>query len=132
MTFDGKIAWFFGGVQGEQDDSSIKCETMQAVMDRMVVFKEGHKDGEGAKVERLLCNTKVYVKDEQFGPDGKREKASILEAPSSTWTTFMAPTRATGPGRFFHLAPGDDDDGGQPATAKKAPRRRRIKTRRCS
>ena len=51
MTFDGTIAWFKGGVLGYQDDSSIKCESMQAIMDRRVVFKEGQKINEGAKVE---------------------------------------------------------------------------------
>jgi hypothetical protein len=121
MTFDGKIAWFFGGVQGEQDDSSILCESMQAVMDRMVVFKEGHKDGEGAKVERLLCSTKVYVKDEQLDKNGKREKASILECRELQVDNLYGPTRAIGPGRFFHLAPGDDDDNQPTGTAKKGP-----------
>jgi lipopolysaccharide export system protein LptA len=123
MTFDGKIAWFFGGVQGFQDDASIKCESMQAVMDRMVVFKEGHKDGDGAKVERLVASARVYVKDEQFDKDQKLEKASRLECRELDVDNRFGPTRAVGPGKFWHLAPGDSDAGpaGQPAVPKKGP-----------
>ena len=43
MKFDGKNAVFSGGVQGEQDNSTLKCVSMTAVMDRTVVFKDSQK-----------------------------------------------------------------------------------------
>ena len=44
------------GVQGEQDNSTLKCDSMTAVMDHTVVFKDSQKSSETAKVERLLCH----------------------------------------------------------------------------
>ena len=65
---------------GEQDDSKLQCESMQAVMDKRVVFKATQKKGDGAKVERLFCNAKVYAMDEQRDKNGKREAANTLTA----------------------------------------------------
>jgi hypothetical protein len=124
MTFDGTIATFEGGVLGYQEDSSIKCDSMQAIMDRRVVFKESQKANEGAKIERLLCDRRVYVVDDQIGLDGKRKQASILECHQLFVDNLYGPTKASGPGRLRHLALSDSDNGapepGKPAVAKGA------------
>jgi hypothetical protein len=123
MTFDGKYAHFRGGVLGYQDDSSLKCESMDAIMDRTVVFKEGQKANQGAKVAKLFCDRQVYVVDEQLGPDGKRQEGSILECKQLDVDNELGPTRASGPGRLRHLAMGDTGLGpqaGKPADPKAA------------
>ena len=109
MTFDGTNANFHGGVIGEQDESKIQCESMQAIMDKPVIFKESQKNGEGAKVDRLICNTRVFAADEQRDARGKRVQASILEATTLKVDNTHGPTNASGPGRFLHLGLSDSD-----------------------
>jgi hypothetical protein len=111
MKFDGKYANFFGGVQGEQDDSVIKCDSMQATMDRTVVFKEKQKPNEGAKVEHLLCNARVWAKDEQFDTTKQRIQADILICTQLAVDNRAGPTHASGPGRVFHLGLSDSETG---------------------
>jgi hypothetical protein len=114
MTFDGKVAFFVGGVQGFQDESRLKCESMQATMDRLIVFKQGQTSNEGAKVERLLCNAKVYGEDEQRDRDGRRTQASRLWCTQLDVHNNEATTSwASGPGRVDHLGYSDADTGPQ-------------------
>jgi hypothetical protein len=116
MTFDGKIAFFVGQVQGLQDESRLKCESMQATMDRLIVFKEGQKANEGAKVERLLCNAQVYGEDEQRDKDNQRVQASRLWCTQLDVNNGEATTSwASGPGRVDHLGYSDAEGGVQPA-----------------
>jgi hypothetical protein len=127
MTFDGKNAHFTGGVQGYQDHSLVKSETMQAVMDRMVVFREGQKLNQGAKVERLLCNKNVYILDEVLDKDQKRMQASILECRDLSVNNIDGPTHAYGPGRLRHLALGDKDAESTGGAPKPAPKDKEMK-----
>jgi len=71
MQFDGKTAFFSGGVTAEQNNSSVQCQEMQIDLDRAVSFKEGEKNGPPAKVERLVCDHRqskepVMVEDTKF------------------------------------------------------------------
>src|SRR5262249_24386039 len=61
MVFNGKDADFQGGVVAEQDNGQMKCQTLQVTLDKTVSFKEGQKGGQGAKVEKLVSNRKVYI-----------------------------------------------------------------------
>src|SRR5262249_6095552 len=61
MLFDGRDATFQGGVIAYQDDSSLRCETLDVSLDKSVSFKEGQKGGQSAKVEKLVCFNKVDV-----------------------------------------------------------------------
>jgi hypothetical protein len=132
MTFDGTNANFHGGVIGEQDESRIQCESMQAIMDKPVIFKESQKPGQGAKVDRLMCNTKVFASDEQRDPSGKRIQANILEATVLNVDNARGPTKASGPGRFRHLGLSDSDPaapaGGVKAQPPKTVKREREMT----
>jgi hypothetical protein len=121
MNFDGTNAFFLGGVIGEQDDSKLQCESMQAIMDRRVVFKESQKKGEGAKVERLFCNAKVYALDEQRDKNGKRETANTLAATQLKVDNADGRTHASGPGRVQHLGYSDADAAPAPVVAATGP-----------
>lgn len=72
MLFNGKFAEFFGGVKAYQDTGNLKCHALQVTLDRFVSFKEGQKDKQNAKVEKLVCDRQVFVEDETRTPDGKR------------------------------------------------------------
>src|SRR5206468_611055 len=98
----------------------LKCESMQAQMDRFVVFKDGQQANKGAQVETVLCEKRVYVLDEQRDEAHRLVQASILECTDLKVDNLQGPTRASGPGRLRHLAPGDSDVGA-PGTADAAP-----------
>src|SRR5262249_18060333 len=55
MLFNGKEAFFNGGVIAYQDNASLKCQDLQVTLDKAVSFKEGQKAGQGAKVDRMIC-----------------------------------------------------------------------------
>jgi lipopolysaccharide export system protein LptA len=71
MHFDGKQAFFSGGVTAEQNNSRLRCQEMQVTLDRPVSFKEGEKNSASAKVEHLVCDhgqskQVVMVEDTKF------------------------------------------------------------------
>ena len=63
MLFNGKFAEFNGGVEAYQDNASLKCQGLQVTLDRYVSFKEGQKENQNAKVEKLVCDHKVWIED---------------------------------------------------------------------
>jgi hypothetical protein len=75
MQFDGKRALFSGGIAAEQNNSRLRCQELQADLDRPVSFKEGQRNGPPAKVEHLVCShgqnkDLVMVEDTKF--DGSK------------------------------------------------------------
>src|SRR5205807_615495 len=70
MIFDGRHADFHGGVVAYQDDSSLRCQDLEVMLDRPVSFKDGQKGGQEAKVEKMLCWLKVDVKEEKKDEKG--------------------------------------------------------------
>jgi lipopolysaccharide export system protein LptA len=63
MFFNGRYALFHGGVQAEQENGHLACQTMQVYLDRFVSLKQGEKNGPPAKVKRLVCDKSVRVED---------------------------------------------------------------------
>lgn len=64
MFFNGKDAQFYGGIQAEQENARLACQTMQVFLDRFVSLKEGEKKGTPpAKVEKLVCDKNVRIED---------------------------------------------------------------------
>lgn len=64
MFFNGKDAQFYGGIQAEQENARLACQTMQVFLDRLVSLKEGEKKGAPpAKVEKLVCDKNVRIED---------------------------------------------------------------------
>jgi hypothetical protein len=109
MLFNGKDADFHGGVVAYQEDASLRCLTMQVTLDKVVSFKEGQKGGQGAKVERLVCDRKVYVADTTRDDKGDLLRYQRLVSVELTTDNQQGRTTATGPGKVFLLQPGTPD-----------------------
>jgi hypothetical protein len=124
MVFDGKMAEFFGNVQGQQEAARLRCDSMLAIMDRVISFKEGQKENKGAKVDYVQCNHRVYIVDEKRDNRGKILQASIFEGKQMEVDNGQNSSLLIGggAGRVRHLAPGSSDLGapGQPVDPKKA------------
>jgi lipopolysaccharide export system protein LptA len=121
MLFNGKFAEFHGGVLAYQDNARLKCQTMQVTLDRFVSFKTGQKDKENAKVEKLVCDQRVWVEDETIAPDGKRLTYKRLIGSALDMDNPEGRFIAPGPGLTIHIAKGSDDltGAGAPAAAPK-------------
>jgi lipopolysaccharide export system protein LptA len=64
MHFAGKTGHFEGKVQANQGTGGMLCDSMQVTLDRPVSFREGgDKGGQGAKVDRIVCHTDVFIED---------------------------------------------------------------------
>lgn len=110
MTFDGKYAQFDGGVQAYQESARMKCETLGVTLDRVVSFSEGQKGSEPAKVEKLLCDKKVLVIDDNRDPANKIVQYSRIECTELNMDNQDGRANAVGPGRFSYLAPGSTEN----------------------
>lgn len=71
MFFNGSDAQFYGGIQAEQDNARLACQTMQAFLDRPVSLKEGDRGKQPARVEKLVCDKNVRIEDTQRENSGK-------------------------------------------------------------
>jgi hypothetical protein len=120
MFFDGKEATFGGGVQAFQDNGRLKCQVLQAVLDRTVSFREGQKGSQAAKVETLVCDKKVHVED-TVRENGKVVKYSRLVCPVVSVDNVAGKTSAGGPGIATVVQKGAVDSGmAGPASAPAA------------
>ncbi len=61
MEFNGRNANFYGGVMAVQEGSNLRCQELQVTTDREVSFKEGQKDTQAAKVEKIVCLRDVFI-----------------------------------------------------------------------
>src|SRR5262245_7390422 len=121
MLFNGKFAEFHGGVLAYQDNARLKCQTMQVTLDRFVSFKTGQKDKENAKVEKLVCDQRVWVEDETISPEGKKLTYKRLTGSALDMDNPEGRFIAPGPGQTIYIAKGSDEllGAGGPAAAPK-------------
>ena len=120
MVFNKRDADFNGGVIAYQDGSELRCNTLQVALDRDVSFKEGQKDGQGAKVERVVAHGKVTVLD--IIKEEKTDKVISqrrLECHQLDVNNPENIVNATGPGKLFTLQYGTPQSAG-PANPPKA------------
>jgi hypothetical protein len=114
MLFDGQDAQFWGRITAEQDTGHMACQYLRAVMDRKVSLREGDKGKQRAKVQKLLCDKKVWLEDVKR--DGrrlvsyKRMECHELNVDNDTETDDTR-VNAKGPGkvRIFQLGSKDDN-----------------------
>jgi lipopolysaccharide export system protein LptA len=69
MLFQGSFAQFTGGIQAEQENAHLACQSLQVTLDRPISLKEGEKNGPPAKVDRLVCDKGVQVDDSEYEGD---------------------------------------------------------------
>ncbi|MBI2807993.1 MAG: hypothetical protein HYX68_23665 [Planctomycetes bacterium] len=107
MTFDGKYAMFQGGVQAHEigAHSYVLCEVLHTILDRTVIFKEGGKENQKAKIDRLIFDKNVFVDDAKV--DEKKKLVQHARAQARLLVNLQdGPTRMTGPGEVRILAKG--------------------------
>lgn len=66
MFFNGKFAEFHGGIQAEQENSRLACQSLQVFFDRAVSLKGGSggdKAEQPARVQNLVCDRSVRVEE---------------------------------------------------------------------
>ena len=63
MFFNGKFAEFHGGIQAEQENSRLACQSIQVFFDRAVSLKGGNKSEQPARVQNLVCDRSVRVEE---------------------------------------------------------------------
>jgi len=65
MNFDGRTAIFNGGVQAFQQDSysKMQCEKCGRTSISSFLFKEGQKENQNAKIDKILCDKNVFIDD---------------------------------------------------------------------
>jgi hypothetical protein len=108
MLFTGQHAEFFGGIQAEQEHGRMTCQRLQVDLDRPVSLREGNKNGESAKVDRLVCDKSVQVEDSEW-QDGRRVKYQSIVSPTLVVDNAEGTAVAGGPGTVRILQPGNGD-----------------------
>ena len=124
MTFDGKYASFHGGVQAHQNGgySRLLCQDMTAMLDSVVSFKEpkkGDPSQPAAKIDRIICDQKVFIDDVKIDLKKQLERRTILEGREATMNNLESTMNLAGPGRVRTLGKGSADlAGGAAPNAK--------------
>jgi hypothetical protein len=121
MLFNGKFAEFFGGVKAYQDTGNLKCHALQVTLDRFVSFKDGQKEKQNAKVEKLVCDRQVFVEDETRSPEGKRLTYKRLTGTAMDVDNPEGRVMAYGPGTAITIGAGETDTSIAQPGAPKAP-----------
>lgn len=118
MIFTGQDADFNGGVVAYQDGAEMQCKTLQVALDRRVSLKEGQKNGQTAKVERVIAHHKVWILD--VVKDNKDAVVSQRLLRSHQIEVDNAENRvnASGPGSVSTLQMGSPEGLGQPGNPK--------------
>ena len=109
MIFNGKFAKFDGGVQAFQDNASLKCQSMQVTLDRFVNLKEGQKEKENAKLDKVVCDLKVWCEEKVLSPDGKLASYRRLVGVGLDMDNPEGIVRLAGPGKVYSIAAGSSD-----------------------
>jgi lipopolysaccharide export system protein LptA len=109
MYFDGQWAEFHGGVQAEQENSTLLCQSMQVFLDRAVSLKGEDKGAPAAKVRKLACDQKVEVEDKEFDSNNKLLKYQRLECPELSVDNEESVVLAAGPGIVRILQRGSEE-----------------------
>jgi hypothetical protein len=69
MFFNGCYAEFSKGVQAEQDNAHLACQSLQVFFDHPVSLKEGNRGGPPPRVKNLVCYKDVRVDDRTLEGD---------------------------------------------------------------
>jgi hypothetical protein len=116
MIFDGRHADFHGGVIAYQDESSLRCQDLEVMLDRPVSLKDGQKGGQEAKVEKMLCWLKVLVLEEKKDEKGTLISYHRLVCRQAELDNPTERTQAYGPGSMYMYGAGSDNqDPAKPA-----------------
>jgi hypothetical protein len=124
MFFDGLEAEFGGGVEAQQGENRLKCQSLVAKLtERMDIAAPKKREASGAKIRELICTNAVVLDNYEFANE-RLEKYEHLECIRLDFSNESGQMTATGPGfvRSYmrgsaELAPGP---GAAPAKAPAA------------
>jgi hypothetical protein len=109
MHFQGAHADFTGSIIAEQEHARLSCQKdLQVDLDKPISFREGQKSGAPAKVDRMVCDLHVQVKDEEY-KDGKYVKSTRIECTTLTVDNTEGKAYGSGPGTVRIHQRGDSD-----------------------
>jgi hypothetical protein len=117
MYFNGKFADFQGDVQAEQDTGRLLCQTLQAFFDKPISLKEGDKQGQSARVEKLVSDKNVRVED-TVRENGKLRSYKRIESRELDLDNEEGVADAPGPGIVRIIQVGNKEDFGTPKADK--------------
>ncbi len=120
MLFNGKFAQFHGGVEAHQEKARLLCQSMQVTLDSYVSFKEGQKENQNAKVDKLVCDRKVWIEDTVLAADGKPLMLKLLTGANLDMDNPDGRLYVPGPGTARQLAYGTIEVGLRPVNAPKS------------
>jgi lipopolysaccharide export system protein LptA len=128
MRFSGKSGYFVGKVQANQGTGGMLCDDMQVILDRPITFREGgDKGGQGAKVDRVMCHTDVFVEDRTL--DGTQLVGrQQLSAPEMDFDNATGTVEADGGGqggvvRILRYGTADESPFAAPSAGPQQPAR---------
>jgi lipopolysaccharide export system protein LptA len=118
MTFDGKYAMFHGGVQAHENGSysKVQCQVMTAILDKTVSFKDGQKDKQDAKIDRLVFDKNVYIDDTQVDNNNQFKQRNVILG-QELINRDDGHAHVVGPGEVRFLSESADQGFGPPSPA---------------
>ena len=121
MTFDGKDAYYFGGVQASQSDnkySGLLCDKLIVTLDKTVSLRDGQKENQNAKIDRIVCDKKVYIDESKVDNNQQLVQRNILQG-TGLYHREDGRTDLNGPGRVRTLALGGSNSAFAPQPGAK-------------
>ena len=114
-SFTGKeheLRWphgdFRGGVQAFQNEySKLQCESLTAKFDKFVSFKEGQKENQNAKIDKILCDKNVFIDDSKVDERKQLAQRNVLMGTSMSVDNLEGGTFINGPGEVKTLGKGN-------------------------
>lgn len=100
MFFNGKFAEFHGGIQAEQENSRLACQSLQVFFDKAVSLKGGNnreKTDTPARVQNLVCDRTVRV-EEIIRENDKIQKYHRIQAVTLSMNKLDKDEEDTKPG----------------------------------
>ncbi|MFN6049922.1 MAG: LptA/OstA family protein [Planctomycetia bacterium] len=100
MFFNGKFAEFHGGIQAEQENSRLACQSLQVFFDKAVSLKGGNnreKTDSPARVQNLVCDRTVRV-EEIIRENDKIQKYHRIQAVTLSMNKLDKDEEDTKPG----------------------------------
>ena len=124
MTFEGdrKFATFYGGVQATEKGarSGVLCQTLHIYLDKPVSFKEGQKDKQDAKIDRMVFERNVFIDDTKVDEKQQFVQRTIMEG-RELINYDDGRARLVGPGTIRNLGKGAAEQGVPPPPGVKTP-----------
>jgi hypothetical protein len=128
MLFNGKFAEFHGGIQADQENARLTCQSMQVFFDRPISLKQGNSGDKPVKVQTLVCDRSVRIEDSVMEGNKlvkwqqitgaavevyalENEEADARPKPNSSGTSKSEGNqlKAWGPGTVRIFQPGSSD-----------------------